>query len=575
MREKQKKILIWGAGRIGRGFIGDIFTSAGYELIFVDQSKALVDKLNDQGFYTVVRALSKNNISFTKITNFQALHTSQEEAIQKAVNGVDIFAVAIYPRHFESVAKAISPLIINRKSIKSENPIDIIMCTNLVHAGPVFKEHLFKTLNETQQEYFSEKVGIVESLIIRIAPPAPMDEIKKDPLIVWTNGYSELPVDKDAFKGTPPLISNLRFVENMWAEEKRKMYTYNMCHAILGYYGHQLGYDLLVECLDDPFIRNEVEAALDEASRALQMEYGFSNGEMEAWIQGVLEQTDNSTIGDSVMRMTADPVRKLKKDDRLIGPALLCLKNGINPSHIVKGIGAALHYRDENDLASERIYEHILQEGVTKTIQKISELGQNEMGNYLATKIEKAYHQIELEIVWHKKALEVYKLGFKYEKVYHGCGQCVYAALGKILNIFDPQVFNSATGLCGGIGLMNDATCSAFTGGVLAIGQLFPRRRENFAGDKESKYTNFKLAQKLRRKFENEFGGISCAQVHQKKYGRAFDLQLKEERIAFEEAGGHGNSGCTDTVGKAAQFTIEIITPLMIAEEREKDGKRS
>jgi mannitol-1-phosphate 5-dehydrogenase len=575
MTEHQKRILIWGAGRIGRGFVGEIFASSGYELVFVDQAKSLVDKLNEQEFFTVVKALNENDVSYLKIENFTALHTSQEFEIQRFINNIDTIAISTFPKDFESVASALQKLIINRITVRPNTPIDILLCTNLVHAGPLFQQYLYKNLEKSYQEYFSKNVGIVESLVIRIAPPAPQEEIEKDPLVVWTNGYSEFPVDKNGFKGTPPTIPNFRFVQDMRAEEKRKIYTYNMSHAILGYYGYQLGYDLLVESLTDSFIRGEVIGALDEVSKALQVEYGFSKTEMDNWIESVISHTNNPTIGDSVLRMAADPIRKLKKDDRLVGPALLCLKNGIEPNHIIKGIAAAFHYENESDPTSNLLSTKIKNLGIKGSIQEICELGDTDLEQLLVDKIENAYHQFQLELMWHQKALQAYQLGFKYEKVYHGCGQCVYAAVAEILNIFDPQVFNAATGLCGGIGLMNDSTCSALTGGVLAIGQLFPRRRENFSGDKESKYTNFYLVQKLREKFENEFGTIKCAEVHRKKFGRSFDLQLKEERDAFEEAGGHSERGCTDTVGKAAQFTIEVITPLMIQIEMEKDGKRS
>ena len=35
----EKKILIFGAGKIGRSFIGQLFSRAGYELVFIDANK--------------------------------------------------------------------------------------------------------------------------------------------------------------------------------------------------------------------------------------------------------------------------------------------------------------------------------------------------------------------------------------------------------------------------------------------------------------------------------------------------------------------------------------------------------
>jgi mannitol-1-phosphate 5-dehydrogenase len=559
----EKRIVIWGAGRIGRGFIGDVFTEAGYRLVYVDQAAALIDQLLDQGEYTVVRAVSESDVKRVKVDQYDAYQVSQSAQISDAINQAELMAIAVYPKNFESVAATLAELIWERRTVNTA-PFNIILCTNLIHAGPIFKEQLYKNLTQEQRAYFLEFVGIIESLVIRICPNPPQEEVEKDPLVVWTNGYSVLPVEQSAFKGEPPQIAFFRYVQDMRAEEIRKIYSYNMCHAALSYHGYQRGYKLLVDCLADDALETEALGALSEVSSALQKEYGFTEDEMNTWIEGVLTQTNNRTVGDTVIRSAADPLRKLKKSDRLIGPALLCLRNGIKPFHLIRAIGAAFHYLNEEDQNSVKLAVTVRDKGIKNAIQEFCGLGDEALEKELAGEIEQAYKQIGLEIEWHRKALQAYDLGFKYEKVYHGCGQCSFAAITEVLGNFSPDVFNAATGLCGGIGLKNDAACSAFTGGAMAIGLLYPRRRENFDGDRENKYTAFDLVQQLREKFIQEFGSITCGCVHEKKYGRAYDLSQKEERDVFEEAGGHGDFGCTDVVGKASQFTVEVLAPLLM-----------
>ena len=569
-QETKKQILIWGAGRIGRGFIGDIFTDSGYELVFVDASQGLIDQLNQRGSYTVVRAAGVGQIERVKIDRYQAYHLSEKDTLQTIVNGLDVLAVATFPKVFEAVAAELREMILTRRAARPDAPLDIILCTNLVHAGPVFSSALYRGLDEEQRRYFDAKIGVVESLIIRMAPPAPEEEVAQDPLVVWTNGYDEFPVDVNAFKGQPPEIEAFRLVTDMRAEEQRKMYTYNMCHAVLGYQGYQQGYQLLVDCLADPALRAEAEGALGEVSAALQKEYGFTPEVMAKWVSGVIDQTNNPSIADTVVRMAADPLRKLSKADRLIGPALLCLNNGVEPAHLVRAIAYALHYRNEEDPNSIKITDALQADGLDASLRAVCGLGEAPLEKALADKIKPAYAQAGKEITWRKKAQEAYALGFEYESVYHGCGQCSYAAVSELLGCFDPEVFKAATGLCGGIGLIHDNTCSAFTGAVLAIGNLYNRRREHFDGDKEAKYTNFDLVQQLYEKFTAEFGGITCAHIHTRKYGRPYDLRSKAEREAFEEAGGHGPEGCTDTVGKASQFAIEVLAPLLMEKEEEE-----
>lgn len=567
-----KSIVIWGAGRIGRGFVADLFFHAGYQLVFVDESDDLVEQLKKSGKYSIVRAVNAESINQVEISGYLALNTKQKKEISDAVSNSDLIATAVYPKFFKNVASDVSKYIKIRKERGNNNPINILLCTNLVHAGSTFKSYLYGNLTKEQVQYFDENVGIVESLVIRIAPDPPQSEVEKDPLVVWTNGYPELPVEEAAFKGNIPKVESLRLVEDMRAEELRKIYTYNMCHAVLSYHGHMEGYKLLVDCLADSRIRKEAEGALHEASEALQIEYGFSQTEMEKWIKGVLEQTNNPTVGDTVIRSAADPLRKLRREDRLIGPASLCMKHHIQPSSLVRAIGAAFHFFEKNDEASKQMIALVDEKGIKNAIHEICGLRETEQS--LIKEIIKAYKQVALEVEWQKKAKSAFYLAHEYEKKYHGCGQSVVAAVYETLEIFDDEVFNSSTGLCGGIGLVNEASCSAFTAGAMAIGMIFPRRRENFDGDRENKYITFRLVQALREKFISEYGSICCADIHAKKYGRSFDLRLEEERNAFEDAGGHGEDGCTDVVGKASKWTVEIISESLIEDELKNEQRK-
>jgi mannitol-1-phosphate 5-dehydrogenase len=554
----EKKIVIWGAGRIGRGFIGDLFSAAGYQLVYIDEAQALVDGLRKEQTYRVIRAAGADQIEMVDIVGFSIFHTSEKHTIQDEINQTDLIALAVYPRNFQSAAEELQDLILTRKEKRGDNAaLDILLCTNLIHAGPKFETILLDGLSDSDAQYYKEKVGIVETLVIRICPNPPENVAKAHPFIVWTNGCPELPVDKHGFKGDIPPVSTLRIVEDMRAEEIRKIYTYNMCHAVLSYHGHMAGHTLLVDCLADPLIRFEGEGALEEVSAALQKEYDFTEEEMGVWVKGVLDQTNNTTIGDTVIRSAADPLRKLKRDDRMIGPIQLCLRNGIDPKHLIQAVGAALYYFEEEDSASVKLRDLIKERSVQGAVIEACGLTQDDV--LLINRIEDAYKHIEEVVPWGEKARKAYSLGFEYEKVYHGCGQCAFAAASEVLGNFDDEVFNSATGLCAGVGLVTENTCSAFTGSAMVIGMVYPRRREHFDRDRENKYLNFELVQKLRDKFVQEYGTTTCGKIHEKIYGRAYDMRLTEERQAFEEAGGHGDHGCTEVVAKSAQWTIDVL----------------
>jgi len=363
-------IVIWGAGRIGRGFIGDIFNNSGYEITFAEKLQSLVHQLNQRGSYRVVHALSSENIQSVDIRNYTALHISEKESILNALNNTSLIAVAVFPKDFPEVTRQLQEQLLSRMKFNS-SPMNILLCTNLAQAGHKFSEMLFDGLEGDERQKLVKATGIIETLVIRICTNPPVEMLQALPVGIWTNGYSELPVDKYGFIGDIPDISEIRFVEDMRAEELRKIFTYNMFHAALAYHGHLAGYDLLVECLGDEHIRCEALGALDEVNQMLQASYGFSAADMDSWIADMITNTSNSTIGDTVFRLAADPLRKLNRDDRLIGPAMLCLESGIDPAHLINAAAAAFFYLEEEDLASIELQRLIKDEGIEKTVEAV------------------------------------------------------------------------------------------------------------------------------------------------------------------------------------------------------------
>jgi mannitol-1-phosphate 5-dehydrogenase len=374
----QRTIVVWGAGRIGRGFVADLFNEAGYEVVLVDQSVELIEALNAAGRYTVVRAQSAQRRHDQVISDYRAISTAQTVEVGEEIVRAGLLAVAVFPKDFPAVIQGLQPGLERRCAEKPEAPLDILMATNLPDAARRFRHLLLEGLAPQVRAYVEQRIGIVDTLVIRMVPDPPAEERLRDPLLVWTNGMAELPVDRRAFKGEIPPVPGLRLVDDTRAEETRKLYTYNMCHAMLAYLGALRGHTLTVECLADPVLRAEAEGALDEVGLALQAEYGFTPEAMASWNAGVLQQTDNPTLGDTVARHGADPNRKLRRADRLVGPALLAHKHGITPRHLARAIAAAFLYRAPGDPGALFVQERVAVLGLPSAVREVCELADDE-----------------------------------------------------------------------------------------------------------------------------------------------------------------------------------------------------
>jgi len=387
-----RTIVVWGAGRIGRGFVADLFDGAGYRVVLVDQSVELIEALNAAGRYTVVRAENAQRRHDQVISGYRAISTAQTVDVGEEIVRAELIAVAVFPKDFPAVIQGLRPGLERRCTVQPEAALDILMATNLPDAAHRFRQLLLEALAPRVRAYVEQRVGVVDTLVIRMVPDPPVEERLRDPLLVWTNGMAELPVDRHAFKGEIPPVPELRLVDNMRAEETRKLYTYNMCHAALAYLGARRGHTLTVDCLADPVVRAGVEGALAEVGRALQAEYGFAPGEMARWNAGVLQQTDNPTLGDTVARHGADPSRKLRRTDRLVGPALLARKHGITPRCLARAAAAGFLYQAPGDPGALFVQERVAVLGLPSAVREVCELTGDEAD--LVEMIASAYREL-------------------------------------------------------------------------------------------------------------------------------------------------------------------------------------
>ena len=134
---------------------------------------------------------------------------------------------------------------------------------------------------------------------------------------------------------------------------------------------------------------------LDEASQALQAEYGYSAGEMARWVRDVMTQTTNPVLGDTVKRLAADPRRKLSREDRLIGPTLLARKHSLESKHLVRAIAAGLRYNDPDDPGAAYVQQRIATLGLSAAVREVCGLTDAERD--LVEAVVRNYHLPEVD----------------------------------------------------------------------------------------------------------------------------------------------------------------------------------
>jgi mannitol-1-phosphate 5-dehydrogenase len=364
-----KRAVHFGAGKIGRGFLGQLYFENGYYTTFVDVVPEVVAGLQSRGAYPIHIACDTPRT--VEVHNVSAVPGTDLEAVARAIAEADIASTAVGVNVLDRIAAPIARGIALRFSQGAGDPIDFIVCENLIDAGAHLREQVKAQLPRELHATLDEQVGFVDASIGRMVP---LIDHQDDPLYVAVEPYCDLPVDKRAFRGPIPEIAQLQARDNFGAYVERKLFVHNMSHAATGYLGYLRGHEYTWQAVADPRVRKEVENALAESCEGLHRKHGIPLAELLAHGQDLLHRYANRALGDQILRVTADPVRKLGPNDRLIGAARMCLDQGIQPLSIGFAAAAAIRYDPPGDAGAQSIQSLLETQGLSGVLLTVCQL---------------------------------------------------------------------------------------------------------------------------------------------------------------------------------------------------------
>ncbi len=378
-----KTAIQFGAGNIGRGFIGMLLAQAGYRVVFADVSEVIIDRLaKDQG-YTV--HVMDTEVEDVVIKNITGIMSNGEEIIDEIAKA-DILTTAVGLRVLGFIAPTIAKGIQKRIAADSKTPMNIIACENAIRATSQLKEHVFGILNEEEKAYCEQYVGFADCSVDRIVPPVRSE----NPVDVVVEKYCEWNVEKASLKGEIPEIPGMNLADNLMAYIQRKLFTLNTGHCITAYTGMLSGHKTIDESIKDPKIYELVKAAMTQSGDGLIQRFGFDKEAHYKYIDKIINRFKNPYLQDDVARVGREPLRKLSADDRLISPLTTAMSYGLPVDKLILGIGAALRYNNPEDAQSVELQAKIKEKGVAAAFSEISGI----TDAALLEQVTKAYDQI-------------------------------------------------------------------------------------------------------------------------------------------------------------------------------------
>jgi len=380
----KKEAVLIGAGKIGRGYMAYIFHKAGYKMTFLEYSDALVKQMNAQGYYTVFmrhREFGHGEWSKFRIENYDAYCTETQYAqCVDVLSKANYATVHVFPGAIKGISRMIADACKKRMAEGNEETLDIFFVINFLDADILFKQAAMEALDTPEQKAYMEKyIGFVYGLVRGSGPTPNDDMLAEDPIAVSCADTDYLPVDVDQMKGPMPEGVNFHAAHNVGGLVKHKVWGGNVGHCAQAYFGKVKGYTYGYETEQDAYIYKCKDLCAREAKDALQV-IKVEEAEKERYLGNYTPPKPfdpasvNTDVLDKLDRIGADPIRKLGRNDRFIGPALLAVSQGKVPFFLARGAAMGFYFTNPDDKAACEVQDFIKEQGIEKAIEKYCQL---------------------------------------------------------------------------------------------------------------------------------------------------------------------------------------------------------
>jgi mannitol-1-phosphate 5-dehydrogenase len=331
----------FGAGNIGRGFVGLLLHRAGYQVVFVDVVDRLIDAINGTPSY-LVKAVGLDSTE-ELVDNYRAINSrSDEPAVVAEISSADIVTTAVGPTVLRFIAPAIAAGL--RERPDGAAPLVVMACENAINATSVLADHIRAAAGDEEWPALAAKAVFANTAVDRIVPAQ-----SADGLDVTVETYFEWAIERPPFGGEEPSIPDATWVDDLAPYIERKLFTVNTGHAATAYHGFARGIKKLSDALADDVVRAAVTGVLGETKQLLVAKHEFSDEAQQAYVDKILQRFANPYLPDTVDRVGRQPLRKLSRTERLIGPAAELAERGIRPRHLLATVEAALSFDVPDD----------------------------------------------------------------------------------------------------------------------------------------------------------------------------------------------------------------------------------
>lgn len=341
------KAVHFGAGNIGRGFVGLLLHEADIAITFADVQDAVIDALKSTPSYTVTTVgVGAETVT---VDGYCAINSAKEpEALTAALAEADIVTTAVGAHILKFVAPAIAAGIAARP--EGAPRVAVMACENAINATNILEEEIRKNYTG---DNLDERALFANTAVDRIVPA-------QDPnagLDVTVEVYHEWVVDRTPFGGKEPEIPGVTWVNDLEPYIERKLFTLNTGHATCAWHGYLSGISKISTAVTDEAVQPHVLATLNETATLLVVKHGFSMETQQQYMDLILSRFANPYLPDTAERVGRSPMRKLSRHERIIGPAAELAERGLDNGSLLNAFDAALQFTPDGDPEVDQLQE--------------------------------------------------------------------------------------------------------------------------------------------------------------------------------------------------------------------------
>lgn len=352
----------FGAGNIGRGFVGLLLAEGGYELTFADVADQLIEQLQAADSYQVHEV--GDELRAHDVRNFSAINSAKDaEALTAALASADVITTAVGVSILKYVAPAIAAGIAARP--EGAPRVAVMACENAIGATDILETEV---RSRYEGDDLDERAVFANTAVDRIVPA-------QDPgLDVTVENYYEWAIETGPFGDQPPEIPGVTWVPDLAPYIERKLFTVNTGHATTAYFGYLAGVSKISDALADPDTEARVAAVLAETRALLVAKYGFDEAELEAYAAKIMRRFANPYLPDTVERVGRSPLRKLSRNDRFVGPASQLAERGMPTEALLAAMGAAFRFDYAEDAEAVELQRLLAEEPAEMVVGTVTGL---------------------------------------------------------------------------------------------------------------------------------------------------------------------------------------------------------